>query len=220
VKKRPNLLAGEKLLPAPQQKRSIQKRERLKSAALLLFGEKGYDNTSVEDVARRANLAVGTFYQHFYSKRQLLLALMDELLEKLSQLRLRPSNGKDTRAVIHDLLSGAFSHDLHYLGAYRAWQEAVLSDGDMARKQTQIQKWTTSRVATLFGLLLKLPGARKGVDVPGLARAMDGFFWNLLGQATRMRKVELDRWVGSSTHLICHALFTDVPVRVGRNKSP
>ncbi len=219
VKKRPNLLAGEKLLPEPRQKRSIQKREHLKSAGLLLFGEKGYDNTSIDDIARRANLAVGTFYQHFHSKRQLLLALMDELLEKLSQLSLRPTSKRvDIRGVIHDLLSGAFSHDLRYLGAYRAWQEAVLSDANLARKQNQIQEWTTFRVATVFEVLQGLPGARKGVDVPSLARAMDSFFWNLLGQATRMRKVELDRWVGSSTHLIYHALFIDVPMPVGRNK--
>jgi len=34
-------------------------------------------------------------------------------------------------------------------------------------------------------------------------------FWSLLGQAARMPKPELDRWVESFTHLIYHALFTD-----------
>src|SRR5208282_1120574 len=62
VKPRPNLLAGEDLPPEPLQKRSIAKRGRLKAAALALFGEKGYERTSVDDVARRARLAVGGFY--------------------------------------------------------------------------------------------------------------------------------------------------------------
>jgi AcrR family transcriptional regulator len=66
------------------QKRRMEKRARLKTAALALFGEKGYDGTSIDEVAHRAGLAVGSFYQHFRSKRQLLLVLMDDLLERLS----------------------------------------------------------------------------------------------------------------------------------------
>jgi AcrR family transcriptional regulator len=212
---RPNLVAGEDLPPEPQQKRSLEKRSRLKAAGLALFGEKGYENTSVDEIARRAKLAVGTFYQHFRSKRQLLLALMDELLEKLSQLDFRPTGATDVRAVIHELLARAFAHDLRYLGAYRAWQEAVLSDPDLVRKQVQIHAWTTTRVTTVFQLLQQLPGARPGVDVPGLARVMDTFFWNLLAQAAHMPAVELNQWIDSATHLIYHAMFFDPPKNRG-----
>lgn len=208
---RPNLLAGEDLPPDPRQKRSLEKRARLKAAGLALFGEKGYEGTSIDEIAWRAKLAVGTFYQHFRSKRQLLLALMDELLEKLSQLDFRPVGAVNVRALVHDLLSRAFSHDLRYLGAYRAWQEAVLSDPELARKQLQIHTWTTARVTTVFQTLQKLPGARPGVDVRGLARVMDSFFWSLLARAVRMPAAELNQWIDSSTHLIYHAIFTDSP---------
>jgi AcrR family transcriptional regulator len=212
---RPNLLAGEDLPPEPHQKRSSDKRARLKAAGLVLFGEKGYENASIDMIARRAKLAVGGFYQHYRSKRQLLLALMDELLEKLSQLDFHSEAGTDVRAGIRQLLSRAFSHDLRYLGAYRAWQEAAFSDPDLARKQEQIHRWTTTRVITVFQLLQQLPGARQGVDMQGLARAMDSFFWSLLAQAGRFSKVELDQRIDAATHLIYHALFTD-PARKGR----
>jgi AcrR family transcriptional regulator len=211
VSLRPELLAGEDLPPEPQQKRSLKKRERLMAAGLLLFSEKGYESTSVDDIARRGKLAVGTFYQHFRSKRQLLLALMDELLEKLSQLDFRPRTVADVRGVIHELLSRAFSHDLRYLGAYRAWQEAVLSDRELAGKQAEIHAWTTSRVQAAFQLLQQLPGARQGVDVPSLARVMDAFFWSLLARAARMRDAELKQWIESATHLIYHAMFVETP---------
>ncbi len=56
-----------------------------------------------------------------------------------------------------------------------------------------------------------MPGARPGVDVTGLARVMDSFFWNLLAQASRFHESELNRWLDSATHLIYHALFTDPP---------
>jgi len=207
---RPNLLAGEDLPAKPRQKRSLAKQARLKAAGLAVFGEKGYESASIEEIARRADLAVGGFYQHFRSKRQLLLALMDELLDKLSRLELRPkAAAPDIKLGIEQLLSGAFSADLRYLGAYRAWQEAALSDPGLARKQQQIHAWTTARIRKVFELLHHHPNARPDVDIPSLARVMDSFFWGLLAQAGRMKKAELNRWIHSSANLIYHAIIKD-----------
>jgi len=205
---RPDLLAGEDLLPPPRQKRSIEKHARIKAAGLAIFGEKGYERTTVEEIAGRAHLAVGGFYQYFRSKRQLLLALMDDLLDALSRVEFRPQPSADMRGSIRALLARAFEHDLH-LGAYRAWQEAILSDPALARKQKSIHAWTTARVTAVFELLRKVHGARITVDVPALARVMDGFFWSLLARAAKMRKAELNQWIDAATHLIYHALFTD-----------
>jgi AcrR family transcriptional regulator len=207
---RPNLLAGEDVLPPPRQKRSQDKRARLKQAALTLFGERGYEGTSVEGIVSRANLAMGTFYQHYRSKRQLLLALMDELLEHLSKLQLHPANTTDVRSALRQLLARAFSADLRYLGAYRAWQEAALRDSGLAVKQVEIHAWTTARVLAVFRFLQQLPGSRSGIDIVALARVMDSFFWNLLAQAVRFSKPELNQWTDAATHLIYHALFRDV----------
>jgi AcrR family transcriptional regulator len=209
VRRRPNLLAGEDLPADPRQKRSLKKRAQLKAAGLAVFAEKGFEGASIDDIARRAKLAVGGFYQHFRSKRQLLLVLMDELLERLSRLDLRLQAMSDPRKGLRELLARAFSHDLHYLGAYRAWQEAALSDPDLAGKQTQIHAWTTARVIAVFKFLQQLPGARSRVDVAGLATAMATFFWSLLAQAPHLAKKRLNRQIDSATHLIYHALFTD-----------
>ncbi len=217
---RPNLLAGEDLAPEPRQKRSLEKRQRLQAAGLALFGEKGYEKTSIDEIAARARLAVGGFYQHYRSKRQLLLALMDELLDRLSKLSFQATAAADVRGLVHHLLARAFSHDLRYLGAYRAWQEAVLSDPELARKQVEIHHWTTGRVLAVFQRLQQLPGAREDVDLTGLARTMDSFFWSLLAQAVRMPKPELNRWIETSTHLIYHALFTDAATKASAGKRP
>lgn len=215
--RRPRLLAGEDLLPEPRQARSLEKRARLKAAGLALFGEKGYEGTSIEEIASRARLAVGGFYQHYRSKRQLLLALMDELLEGLERLDLRPSSGADRRAGIRDLLRGAFATDLHYLGAYRAWQEAVRADPELARLHESVHRWTTDRVATVLGLLARMPGSRARVDVPGLARVMDTMFWSLLTDASRLSAAELARRIDALTHLIYHGIFAD---RAGKGRTP
>lgn len=48
-------------------------RERLRAHALALFLERGYDETSVEDVAAAAGVSHMTFYRHFGAKEGVLL---------------------------------------------------------------------------------------------------------------------------------------------------
>jgi AcrR family transcriptional regulator len=208
LKSRPNLLAGEDLPPEPRQKRSVEKRARIKAAALALFGSRGFERTSIEDIALKARVPVGGFYLHFRSKRQLLLALMDDLIGAMARLELRVP-AESVRAGLREFLKHAFSGDLRYLGAYRAWQEAALSDAAIARKQRQIRAWTTSRVTNLFGQLARHPEARPGVNLAALGRSMDSFFWTILSEATGAPKVQLESWVDSAAHLIEHALFLD-----------
>ena len=47
-------------------------RLRLVSAALDLFAERGYENTTVIEIAERAGLTKSTFFRHFRDKREVL----------------------------------------------------------------------------------------------------------------------------------------------------
>jgi AcrR family transcriptional regulator len=47
-------------------------RGRLELAALELYGERGYDQTTVAEIAKRAGLTERTFFRHFADKREVL----------------------------------------------------------------------------------------------------------------------------------------------------
>ena len=47
-------------------------RGRLEEAALALYGERGFDNTTVAEIAARAGLTERTFFRHFADKREVL----------------------------------------------------------------------------------------------------------------------------------------------------
>jgi len=47
-------------------------RGRLAEAAMALYGERGYDNTTVAEIAGRAGLTERTFFRHFADKREVL----------------------------------------------------------------------------------------------------------------------------------------------------
>ena len=54
-------------------------RQRLYSTAIQLIGERGFSNTTLREVAGRANVSVGLLYRYFPSKQAIVLALYDEL---------------------------------------------------------------------------------------------------------------------------------------------
>jgi AcrR family transcriptional regulator len=59
-------------------------RGRLEQAALELFLERGYDDTTVAEIAERAGLTERTFFRHFGDKREVLFS-GSELLTQLLQ---------------------------------------------------------------------------------------------------------------------------------------
>lgn len=94
-------------------------RQRLVRAALELFTEQGYDNTTVTQIAERAGLTKSTFFRHFPDKRELLVAGQDTLCRLLADgIATAPNAVTPLEAVAAalDAASGAFTPDRRELG--------------------------------------------------------------------------------------------------------
>ena len=66
----------------PQQARSQETLTRILDAAEILVAEKGFEDTPVSEIVRRAGSSVGAFYTRFEDKDALLHALYDRYLEQ------------------------------------------------------------------------------------------------------------------------------------------
>jgi AcrR family transcriptional regulator len=72
-----------------RERRRVEVRERLYRAALRLFAERGYAQTTVEDITEAADLGKGTFFNYFPSKEHVLatfgterIAIIEAALEQ------------------------------------------------------------------------------------------------------------------------------------------
>ncbi len=77
---------------------AAERREQLVDVALDVFARHGYHETSMNDVADAAGITKPVLYQHFTSKRELYLALIDEagrrLLDAVTKAHLEASDGR------------------------------------------------------------------------------------------------------------------------------
>ncbi|ERJ12067.1 TetR/AcrR family transcriptional regulator [Haloplasma contractile] len=65
--------------------KTFEKKEQLIRAAILEFGNKGYDHASLNSILKEAGISKGTFYYHFKSKEELYIDLVFTLAEKKKQ---------------------------------------------------------------------------------------------------------------------------------------
>ncbi len=76
-------------------KEAEERREEIVGEAVRLFAEKGFRNTSVNDILNAVKIAKGTFYYYFKSKEELLDYAIESYSEKMaSRLEEIAENGK------------------------------------------------------------------------------------------------------------------------------
>ena len=77
---------GEKMTVANRRAREqSMRRELIVATAQQLFEEKGFDKTTVEEIAARAELGKGTIYSYFQSKEQIYVAILEKGLDLLKE---------------------------------------------------------------------------------------------------------------------------------------
>jgi AcrR family transcriptional regulator len=86
-----------------RERKKQQTRSALIEAAARLFAEKGYDGTTVADIAAAAAVSTRTFFSYFRAKEDVLFAGADQRLEAMAQALDEVQAGSPLEAV-HELL--------------------------------------------------------------------------------------------------------------------
>jgi AcrR family transcriptional regulator len=149
--------------------RSGDRRSRLVEAALKLFSERAYDFVYIDDIADEAEVAHGLVSYYFGSKRNLYVAVLEQVFADLQAFtRPQPEDG-DVAAQIRGIIRRNFeyfsTHPQVLLGLLRA------SPGDTA--EATIRESVHRGGVTTYARLLDLP---PGEASPFLRSALSGCF--------------------------------------------
>ena len=158
--------------------------ERILRAALGLFRQAGYDAVRTEDIAALAEVSVGTLYNYFENKGDLLLALVTlEVEEVLEQGQATVQNPPaDIAKALDELVGGYYDHSTVYL-TKDLWRTALAltiqaAETPFSQRFTELDHDLTDQVCALVTQLQRLGLARVDVD----ALAMGQVIFNTLNQ--------------------------------------
>src|SRR2546430_9485414 len=91
--------------PGLRERKKQQTRDKIARVALRLFSERGYDETTLAEIAEAADVSPRTIFAYYESKEDILFCDEPALFEQLEQtLRQRPP-GATTVDALRDFLS-------------------------------------------------------------------------------------------------------------------
>ncbi len=169
----------------------LARREQIVEAAKEVFGEKGFMAATAEEIARRAEVAVGTLYLYFRSKEEMYVSLLFEgldlfrrELERIQGLSLPPD--RKLRAF-WDFLYTFYSR---YPAYYRI--VSFLHTGNLGEAVSRdVLEEVNRRTGRNFSLAARIvrQGMQAGVFRPGNPREVVDFLWALLTGLVQLMEI-------------------------------
>lgn len=101
------------------------RRTEIMDAAMLLFMEKGYANTTTQDIVDKVNISRGLLYYHFKNKEDILYCLVERYSEKLL---------RDIHVIVNDDDKTAIEKIRDFIDA------TIISTDNVSAEGTELQK--------------------------------------------------------------------------------
>lgn len=150
--------AGAAPAPGLRERKKARKRDAIVSAGLRLFAERGYDTTTVADIAAAAEVAPSTVFTYFATKDDILFHRYQELYASFDASFAEPRPGESVVRRLHDWLR----HTLRDLAARYADEmclsRRLMDEDDRLLAQDRFRmRYFEERIATLVAAELGEP---------------------------------------------------------------
>ena len=124
------------------------RRRQVVAAALEVFSSVGYHAASMDDIAVRAGVSKPVVYQHFSSKLELYLAILDAGIEDLiAAARTALSSTTDNAVRVRNMVNAYFDFVADDSGAFRVVFESDLSNEPAVRERAEAAEAELARLS-------------------------------------------------------------------------
>lgn len=165
-----------------RERRRLETRERIFRAALDLFAERGFMETTVEDITEAADVGKGTFFNYFPTKEHVLATYGAERVATVERALQEASKGsRPVMDVLRELAAGIAGQAAESPALVRAIFAAHASC-TAVRDELQTRMHTARRLlAQIFRLAQQRGEVRRDVSPMVLARLVQTVFHGVMG---------------------------------------
>ncbi len=157
-------------MPGLREEQKAKREKRILQAAVSKFRECGYDSVRIEDLAQLAGVSVGTVYNYYQNKGDILIATVamevEEVLQIGQNIADQPPNGAE-KALLK-LIFNYYDHSLNYL-TKEMWRTAMALSIEHpgtpnGRRYTELDRRLGQQVTNLIATLQGRGEIRAGLD--------------------------------------------------------
>jgi AcrR family transcriptional regulator len=120
--------------PGLRERKKQKTRETIIKVALELFVERGYEETTIAEIADVAEVSPRTIFAYFPSKADILFYDMPEMLERLAQVLRDRSEGATALDALRDFIAGSLSQDSDEARTVALRRRIVIAANDTLRR--------------------------------------------------------------------------------------
>lgn len=161
-----------------REKQKADREKRILKAAVTRFQADGYRAVRIEDLAADAEVSVGTVYNYYRTKSDILMAIVamevEEVLEEGERLVADPPHGPGN--ALNALIFSYYDHSLHYL-TKEMWRAAMATSIDAPHtpngaRYTALDRRLSAQVAALIVRLQARGEVRADLDAGTLGQVV------------------------------------------------
>jgi AcrR family transcriptional regulator len=141
-----------------RERNKLDKLRRIKAAARELFLEQGYDNATTREIARRADVGLGTLFSYASDKRDLLFLIYNDMQEALTRTAF--SARRSNRTFLAQVMA-SFGVYYRFFAREPEFMRYVLRELTFYSSGRQSERFQTGREAIISGLEGLVRKARK-----------------------------------------------------------
>ena len=148
-----------------QEKKKIKRRKRILAAATRLFQKRGYADTTINAIADKAEVGVGTIYNYFSSKNEILLNIVADIFieKKPEEITLENDPGQPVIGYLNNYLDEFAIFDKEI---WRGWFAALFQEPNLLERAYELDM---KIVGELAGICENMQARRMMTDtVPAM----------------------------------------------------
>ena len=159
-------------------RQKADRHRRMIDAAAHLFNHNGYESTSMEAIADRAEVSVGTVYNYYNNKAEILLAIVSDEGEKVHQAgaRIIAARGDDARTAVEDLIALYVEHPMCFMRKEEWRQVFAMSilhpDTRFGDRYAEVEQSLCRQLTDLLALLVEDGRMRAVEDLVSLGEVL------------------------------------------------
>jgi AcrR family transcriptional regulator len=176
-----------------RQQQAAATQEQLLAAARDVFGERGYEATTVGAITTRANTAHGTFYLYFRNKQDAFAAVMASVTDELYRDAELVVPGTEPRAAIEASIHAFLDGFVRHRKLWRSLLEGSFTTPEIEEVWLTLRRRFVDRIESGLTALLEA-GVVRELDAPLVANALGGMVeWTATTQFVLSAPPEAER---------------------------